>query len=376
MTTTVCMAVPSTLGRTGHGAYLWIFINWALGLRDAGCRVFWLESVSSSMEGLAEDELRPAIADLEARLAPFGLADDFVLVSFRNDTLLHPPSSDEVFEADLLLNFVYGAPERFVRRFPRSALIDIDPGLLQIWMDRRQIEVSPHDRFFTIGETVGTEVARFPTCGIDWHYTAPPVYLPAWPLIPPRPGGRYTTVTGWWDEWMEFEGETFSNEKRTAFLEYVDLPARSPADLELAIIIDKETARRDVPLLEQHGWSVTESRRICDTPEHFRRYVQDSRGEFTRARPSSARLGTTWIGDRTLCYLASGRPAVVEAAASGRCAFDDGGLHRFSTMDEAARALAEVESDYDRHCRRARQIAEERFDATVVAGAVVERALP
>jgi len=369
------MAVPSTLGRSGHGAYLWIFINWALGLRGAGCRVFWLEAVPSAMEGLGEDELHAAVAALERRLEPFDLARDFVLVSFRNDAVLHPRSCEDVFEADLLINFVYGAPARFVRRFPRSALMDIDPGLLQIWMDRRQIEVAPHDRFFTIGETVGAEPARFPTGGLDWIFTPPPVYLPAWPPLAPREGGRYTTVTGWWDEWMEFEGETFSNEKRTTFLAYVDLPARAPVDLELAIIIDKETARRDVPVLEEHGWTVSESRRICETPEDFRRYVQGSRGEFTCARPSSPRLGTTWIGDRTLCYLASGRPAVVEATAPSRFAFDDGGLLRFRNPDEAAQALAEIESDYGRHCRRAREIAEKRFDATVVAGAVVERGL-
>src|SRR2546422_5690916 len=36
---------------------------------------------------------------------------------------------------------------------------------------------------------------------------------------------------------------------------------------------------------------------------------------------------------------------------------------RFRSIEEAARALAAVEADYERHCRQARALAEEQFDA-------------
>ncbi len=304
MTATVCLAVPSTLHRQGHGAYLWIFINWALGFKARGCKVYWLENVprqAAQKTGLSHQR---AIDEWRRRFDAHGLGEDLVLYSFQEERTVHPPGMADFFDSDLLVNFVYRAPDSFLRRFRRSALVDIDPGLLQSWMSRGQVRVSEHDVYFTIGETVGTASARFSSCGVDWHFTPPPVYLPAWPVTTDRGAGRFTTVTGWWDEWMELNGEVFSNEKRTAFLEYVTLPERVAGNLELAIILDKETLATDVPVLEKNGWFVADAQKVCETPGHFRQYVQNSRGEFTCSRPSSGRLGSTWISDRTLCYLA------------------------------------------------------------------------
>jgi hypothetical protein len=50
-------------------------------------------------------------------------------------------------------------------------------------------------------------------------------------------------------------------------------------------------------------------------------------------------------------------------------------LFRFTSLDEAARAISLVESDYDRQCRAARALAEEYFDAEKVIGRFLERAL-
>jgi hypothetical protein len=54
---------------------------------------------------------------------------------------------------------------------------------------------------------------------------------------------------------------------------------------------------------------------------------------------------------------------------------DSEGLFRFRNLEEAARALSAVESDYERHCRLARELAEEHFDAQKVVGRLLERAL-
>ena len=111
------------------------------------------------------------------------------------------------------------------------------------------------------------------------------------------------------------------------------------------------------------------------TPEQYRAYIQRSRGEFSYAKPVYVELVTGWISDRTACYLASGKPAVVQDTGPSRYLLDGEGVFRFRTVDEAARALARVESDYERQCRSARALAEEHFDARRVAGRVLERAL-
>ena len=111
------------------------------------------------------------------------------------------------------------------------------------------------------------------------------------------------------------------------------------------------------------------------TPEQYRAYIQQSRGEFSCAKPSCMTLANAWVSDRTLCYLASGKPAIVQHTGDSRVLPDAGGLFRFRNLDEAVQAFAAVESDYERHSRLARQLAEERFDARRIVARILEQAL-
>jgi len=265
-------------------------------------------------------------------------------------------------------------PARVVRRFRRSAFIDTDPGLLQIWMTTGTVDLAPHDVYFTIGETVGQPGARFPDGGRPWVYTPPPIYLPEWPVSPPDGAKSYTTVAHWWGGTFEFNGTTFSNEKRVAFLQYLDLPTRTPVALELAVCL-AEHYEEYRALMEPRGWRLREAWDVSATPETYRAYVQRSRGEFSCAKPAYVALDTAWVSDRTLCYLASGRPAVVQDTGKSRLLPDADGLFRFRSMDQAVAALGAVEADYERHCRQARALIEEHFDARRVVARVLERAL-
>ena len=84
--------------------------------------------------------------------------------------------------ADLLPNLAYDIPPEVVGRFRRSALLDIDPGLTQLWMSKGLMNVARHDAYFTIGETVAQPSgARFPDVGLKWEYTPLCVALDWWP---------------------------------------------------------------------------------------------------------------------------------------------------------------------------------------------------
>ena len=172
----------------------------------------------------------------------------------------------------------------------------------------------------------------------------------------------------------DYNGTTFWNEKRVAFLDYLELPARTPVQLEVALCLAEyyEEYRR---LMEPRGWRLREAWDVSATPDAYRTYVQRSRGEFSCAKPAYVALETAWVSDRTLCYLASGRPAVVQHTGASRFLPDAGGLFRFRNLDEAAAALAAAEADYERHCRQARALAEEHFDARRIVARVLERAL-
>jgi len=127
--------------------------------------------------------------------------------------------------------------------------------------------------------------------------------------------------------------------------------------------------------MEPKGWTLREAWDVSATPEAYRTYVQQSRGEFSCAKPAYISLETAWVSDRTLCYLASGKPAVVQYTGASRLLPDAQGLFRFRNMDEAVRALATAEADYERHGRAARALVEEHFDARRVVARVLERAL-
>src|SRR5829696_1241439 len=248
MSVTVCLSTNTTLNYPQGGGHLWVFLNWALGLRALGCEVIWLETVSNQEsvaalnrrrglgpDALVErssdlaDEVQANVATLKGHLERYGLAEHLALCSWDGEAL-----SDEVTngsldleaaaEADLLLNLRYSLPGEVVGRFRRSALVDIDPGLLQLWMSQGLVRVPQHDLYFTIGETVGHPGARFPDVGLKWHYTPPPVFLPEWPPVQADAMAPYTTVSHWWKSWVEIQGELRDNTKRTAFLAYSDLP--------------------------------------------------------------------------------------------------------------------------------------------------------
>lgn len=106
-------------------------------------------------------------------------------------------------------------------------------------------------------------------------------------------------------------------------------------------------------------------------------YVHASRGELTAVKPPYVLLRSGWLNERTASYLAAGRPAIVQRTLPQRDSAlpDDEGLLRFETLDQAAAALSTVESDYERHARSARRLAEEHFDGRRIATRVLERAL-
>ena len=375
MSTAVCLAPARTIAYPQGGGHLWVYLQWALGLRALGCRVIWLEGIDPFDSEL---DSREKVAALKLRLRPHGLAESLALFSLNGGPLPRGVADgaldlEAAAEADLLLNLWHSLPASVVSRFRRSAFVDTDPGLLQVWMTRGDVQVAPHHISFTIGETVGTPEALFPDCGVRWHYTRPPVFLPQWPPTPVGSSAPYTTVTHWWGSTFEFQGRTINEEKHVSFLEYQGLPSRTTARLELAICLAEhyeEWRARMEPL----GWKIREAWEVSATPDRYRAYIQQSRGEFSCVKPSCVTLANAWVSDRTLCYLASGKPAVVQHTGKSRLLPNADGLFRFRNMDEAVRALSAAESDYARHSRLARQLAEE-FDAPRVVARVLERAL-
>jgi hypothetical protein len=373
----------NTLSYPQGGGHMWVYLNWALGLRDVGCDVVWLEGTVKDGWTPGPQEITQRFAELKARLAPYGFADRIALWTpdgqrAPEDVAAQCLTLEGAENADLLLNINYQTPGALVARFRRSALVDIDPGLLQTWLSDASYNFSipPHTVLFTTGETVGTPDAKFPDLGFQWHYTPPCVAIGSWPITRSAPPAPLTTVSHWYSyDWLKADtGELRSNEKRTGFMPFLNLPSRTSQTLELALQL-REEDEADRATLLRHGWRVRDAWAVAATPWDYQQYIQSSFGEFSCVKPSCVRLQNAWISDRSLCYLASGKPAVVEYTGPSRFLPDDAGLLRFRDLAEAIECVEAVQADYEKHCRLARTLAEEYFDAKRVVKSVLERAL-
>jgi len=375
MGSTVWLAAR-TIDYPEAGGVFWVYLNWALGLKANCCQVIWLELVQPH-EPLQKLEYK--INALRHRLEPYDLADSVALCSSNNEPLFddlikHSINMETSCEADLLINMAYGVPSPVVKCFRRSAFIDIDPGLTQIWISRKQINIASHDTYFTIGETVGKPEAKFPDCELKWQYSAPCVAVDHWQLYTASPNAPFTTVSNWYmDDWVEEDGGGYSNDKRSGFLPYLDIPKYTVQPLELALRLAGLNQERKE--LQERGWRVREAYEVAATPHDYQRYIQESRGEFSCVKPSCIRLANAWISDRTLCYLASGKPVVVQHTGPSRFLPDSAGLFRFRNLQEAVLYLKKSTADYEQQCKIARALAEEYFDAKKVVKKLLERAI-
>src|SRR5947207_373207 len=189
----------------------------------------------------------------------------------------------------------------------------------------------------------------------------------------------FTHVSGWsTTDWLKVteNGKTVlrENTKRVAFLEFAELPRHTPQPLELALYTDDRDAA-DLARLTQSGWRVRHSAEVAGSPDAYRSYVQRSRGEFSCAKASCMQFQNAWVSDRTLCYLASGKPVVVQHTGPSACLPNGEGMFRFTSLDDATAALDAINRDYGRHCRAARDLAEAQFDSQRVLEGVLNTTL-
>ena len=376
---TVVVSPYRTLEFLEGGGHFWVYLQYVHGLRQVGCDVYWVEQFDS--RGARQERSR--VHSLLRRLERYGLAGKVILCTDPGGerTYIGATRSEahELFErADVLLNFHYAIDPELLACFRRTALVDIDPGLLQTWMSTGLLSVAPHDVYLTTGETVGMPSALFPDGGLEWVHIRPPVCLDLWPYTYDPRCEVFTTVTNWWGEWatetVEGRPVLYDNTKRIAYLALAGLPSLTSQPLELAVHLAPADGE-ERQMLERRGWRIRHASEVSRTPEMYRTYIQRSRGELSCVKPSCVKLQNGWVSDRSLCYLASGKPVVTQdTGPSPYLPFGDGIL-RFSTSEEAAAALAAVNADYQRHCRSARQIAEAYFDARQIAERILNVAL-
>ena len=183
---------------------------------------------------------------------------------------------------------------------------------------------------------------------------------------------RFTTIANWRGSFgpVQIGNQTFG-QKVHEFRKIWELPCRVPSDFEIALNIYPGD-HKDYETLNAHGWRITDPLMAASTPDRFRRYVQQSGAEFSVAQGIYVDTNSGWFSDRSVRYLASGKPVLVQDTGFGRHLPVGKGLLSFRTLDEAAAGAKAIGSDYESHCQEARRIAERFFDSDKVLSRLLE----
>lgn len=361
-------------GRYPMGGIGWQALHYVVGLTRLGHDVYYVEDSGTHpydprLQSIVGDA-RYSVAFLADIMARFGLSDHWGYVDAVTGVchgLRRERISQLYREADALFN-VCGATRLTEEhlRCPVRVYLETDPVFEQIRVaedDRRAIEdLQDHTHHFTYGENLGQPDCPIPLEKFAWRPTRPPVIRDLWDTpFDPR-SERFTTIATWKNvgKDIRFRGETYYWSKDVNFLRVADLPRRTAQALEMALQVE-DPAIRD--RLARHGWILTDAYEVSRTLDTYRDHIRRSRGEFTVAKDLVARTRSGWFSDRSVCYLAAGKPVVTQDTGFGKYLPAGVGLLSFSTVEEAAAALTEVNWDYERHCRAARRIAEEHFAA-------------
>jgi len=188
--------------------------------------------------------------------------------------------------------------------------------------------------------------------------------LPTWtPAIDGR-CKRFTTVSTWRGRRSFNLQGRWSGDKAENWLRFAQLPRKTSQELEIALKMSKGSAE-DRLLLEENGWILSDPERF-QCVQDYRAFIANSRAEFSAANDRVVQFDTGWLSDRTMRYLASGKPALVQSTGIERHLPTGKGLLTFRTMEEAIAGIDAINRDYQDHCLAARRIAEEYCDSAKV----------
>jgi len=378
------IVLAGSLAQKPHQAgHTWVFLQYLLGFRRLGWDVLFLDRLEPGMSVDAsanpcEVEASTGFRYLHDVMQAFGLGESYAVAcdgGSRFVGLSREVVLQRVGDAAAFINVMgfFTDPEILGRAHTR-VFFDIDPGFGQMWR-----ELGLHDpyhgyeHYVTIGENIGQAGCNVPDCGLTWVTTKQPIVLEHWPVSACPPGASFSSVGSWRGPYgpVEFGGKTYGLRVHE-FRKFVALPTMSRETFEVALNIHSaETS--DLALLASNGWRLVEPAAVARDPQSYRAYIAGSKAEFMVAKNMYVQSKSGWFSDRSICYLASGRPVLAQDTGLAGLYETGEGLVTFQTLAEAVAGAEDISRDYARHSRRARELAERYFDSDIVLARLLKR---
>ena len=372
-------------GRPRNAGGAWVRLSWVRGFQQLGADVIFIDQIGrencvdehGAVTSFAESV---NLAYFQQVVARFGLEQSAALIHEDGQEiagLTREYVLDAAASADLLVNISgHVTWEPLLSRARRLAFLDLDPGFTQFWeaAGLGGSRLARHDLHFTIAENLGAAMCAIPAAGVHWRVTRQPIVLRDWPVAPCAGPPGFTTVGTLRGPFapVQHSGRTYGL-KIHELRRFVTLPQRVAAPFELAMSIHPGD-EKDRQTLLAHGWRIVDPRVALPDPEAFRAYVQASGAEFSVAQGIYVDTDSGWFSDRTVRYLASGKPALVQETGFSRNLPAGEGLVPFTTLEEAVAGAERIAGDYAGHCQAARALAEQYFDSDLVLGRFLESA--
>jgi hypothetical protein len=346
-----------------YGGSLWVRMSWAEGLKKLGFDVVFVEELH---DGGSVPVFEAVMRDLGIRGA---LIDGERVIGMDAGEL-----NDRLDDAALLVNLSghLRRPE-LLRRVRRRVFVDLDPGYTQIWdAQGHDVGLSGHHLHFTVGANLGGANCTIPTGAIRWLPVRQPVVLGRWPAT----SGDFTTfstIASWRGAFgpVTWNGRSYGL-KAHEFRRFANVPVTSGLPFEIALDLHPAD-ESDRALLERGGWRMHDPESVA-TPSGFANFVRASGAEFSVAQGVYVETASGWFSDRTVRYLASGRPAVVQDTGFSHSLPVGEGLFAFTTPREAQACVREVVRNYAHHSHEARRIAEDLFASDRALAPVLDAA--
>lgn len=375
------IVVLGYLVRGPMGGMAWHHLNYAVGLRSLGHDIYYVEdsedyaSCYDPVKVVMKKDPTYGLRFAEAAFSKLGLEDRWTYYDWHTQSWMGPAAARILkvcANADMLINVSGVNPIRsWTRQIPVRVLIDTDPAFLQIkhltWPGARN-RATDHNRFFSFAERIGKPDCGIPDDGFPWKTTRQPISLDLWAYTQGSPGGQFTTVMQWdsYDS-MVYNGKRYAM-KSASFERYLDIPTKTNERFQLAMYAEPKLRET----LENKGWNLADPAKIASDPWAYQEYLRRSKGEFTVAKEGYVVSNGGWFSERSACYLATGRPVVTQETGFSSWLPSGAGVLSYNSPEEAINCLEEVDRRYKFHCRSARELAEEYFNAPKVLTTLIE----
>ena len=364
---------------------VWQTLHYLIGFERLGYDAYYVEThgrtPSMLMQREEDDGAGRAAAFIATIMRRFGLADRWAYRALHDDRRCFGMTESRLERlygsAAMLLDLHGGTqPTAELSATDRLVYLETDPVQLQFELaggyEPAFEFLEPHCAFFTFAENLRSADCGLPVSDrFPFRTTRQPVVLDLWPTTGPPPRRTFTTVGNWRQQWRDVPvgDEVYTWSKHQEFERYLGAPGRVGRRFELALASYTDDDRS---MLEGHGWHVTHALGFSMDLHGYRRYIEDSYGEFTAAKEQNVRLRTGWFSDRSATYLASGRPVITQDTAFGNVLPTGEGLFAFSSLDDVAAAVERIDRDPRRHQAAAEAIAREYFSHEVVLGGLLD----